>query len=129
MKPRIYVSGPMSGLPLENYPAFNQEAARLRALGFVVENPAENKRQDSWLAYMRQSIRQMLTCDAVALLPGWKRSKGALIEHWLAIALGIKARPCEEYQARTPDPKCWLCSGEGKDTAGDECPQCVEVRL
>ncbi|MCI4427735.1 MAG: recombinase RecT [Burkholderiales bacterium] len=31
---RIYISGPMTGLPELNFPAFNAEAARLRALGF-----------------------------------------------------------------------------------------------
>ena len=38
---RIYLSGPMSGLPELNFPAFHAEAARLRALGFEVVNPAD----------------------------------------------------------------------------------------
>jgi hypothetical protein len=126
-KPRIYIAGPCTGLPLDNYPAFNAEAARLRAIGYHVENPAENPRQDSWLAYMRQSIRQMLTCDTVALLPAWKRSKGALIEHGLAISLGIKARPCAEYQAKQPDPKCWLCDGSGV-VVDEACDICMKVK-
>ena len=94
---RCYLSGPMTGLPEMNYPAFHAEAARLRELGYIIENPAENPAQSSWTAYMRLAIRQMLTCDKVALLPGWKRSRGALIEHWIAIALGMRARPCEEF--------------------------------
>ena len=40
--PRIYLAGPMTGLPEFNYPAFHAEAARLRQLGYHVENPAEN---------------------------------------------------------------------------------------
>lgn len=94
----IYLSGPMTGLTDFNRPAFNAEAARLRALGYHVENPAENPEQSSWAAYMRVAVRQMLTCDKVALLPGWKRSRGALIEHWIAVALGMPARPCEEFK-------------------------------
>ncbi|MCY1527250.1 hypothetical protein D9M68_623110 [compost metagenome] len=43
---RIYLAGPMTGLPEFNYPAFHAEAARLRALGYQVENPAENQAQD-----------------------------------------------------------------------------------
>ena len=35
---RIYIAGPMTGLPDFNYPAFNAAAARMRALGFEVEN-------------------------------------------------------------------------------------------
>jgi hypothetical protein len=94
---RLYLAGPMTGVQDFNYPAFHAEAARLRALGYVVENPAENPEQDSWLAYMRVSIRQMLTCDAVALLPNWQISKGAMIEYRTAIAIGIPALLCEEF--------------------------------
>lgn len=47
---------------------------------------------------MRLALRQMLTCDAVALLPGWQQSRGALLEHTVAIDLGIPARPAAEYQ-------------------------------
>ena len=39
---RIYLAGPMSGLPELNYPAFHAKAAELRAAGHHVENPAEN---------------------------------------------------------------------------------------
>ena len=38
---RIYVAGPMTGHPQLNFPAFHTEAARLRALGYEVVNPAE----------------------------------------------------------------------------------------
>lgn len=38
---RIYISGPMTGLPEKNFPAFNAEANRLRALGFDVVNPVD----------------------------------------------------------------------------------------
>ncbi|WP_220816190.1 DUF4406 domain-containing protein [Pseudomonas paralcaligenes] len=87
---RIYLAGPMTGIPLDNYPAFNTAAARLRAQGYHVENPAENPRQDSWEAYMRQSIRQMLTCDLVAFLPGWAESRGALLERYVAHQVGLQ---------------------------------------
>lgn len=85
-KPRIYLCGPMTGLPDYNYPAFNAEAARLRALGYDVENPAENEHpaDQVWQGYMRAAISQMLTCDAIALLPGWADSRGAVIERELA---------------------------------------------
>lgn len=86
---RIYIAGPMSGLPAMNYPAFNAEADRLRALGFEVENPAENPEQESWEAYMRVALRQMLTCDTIALLPGWIHSKGATLERDIAQKVGM----------------------------------------
>lgn len=91
MSGRIYIAGPMTGLPDFNYPAFNAEAARLRALGFHVENPAENPAPPcgSWAGYMRLAIAQLVTCDAICLLPGWSASRGASIEHDLAVHLGL----------------------------------------
>ena len=112
-KPVIYIAGPCTGHADFNYPAFNAEAARLRALGYRVENPAENPAQDTWQAYMRQALAQMLKCDAVALLPGWMGSRGALIENGLAVSLGIPARPVAFYAVQAPDPKCFLCEGNG----------------
>ena len=38
---KIYIAGPMTGLPELNFPAFHAEAARLRAFGYEVINPAE----------------------------------------------------------------------------------------
>ena len=83
---RIYLSGPMTGLPDYNYPAFNAEAARLRALGYTVENPAENPvvPGHAWELYMRAALRQMLNCATVAFLPGWQVSRGANVEIELA---------------------------------------------
>jgi hypothetical protein len=128
-KPRIYIAGPCTGHPDFNYPAFNQEAARLRAIGYHVENPAENQAQDTYQGYMRQAVRQMMTCHAVALLPGWQKSKGALIENGLAVRLGIKARPCAEYQKPDAKPDCWKCSGTGLwPEDGEEC-DCRQVTL
>ena len=88
---RIYIAGKMSGLPDFGYPAFNAEAARLRALGHEVLNPAENPEPPckSWAGYMRLALAQLLTCDTVALLPTWSDSPGARIECRLACDLGL----------------------------------------
>lgn len=89
---RIYIAGPMSGLPELNYPAFNAKAADLRAQGFHVENPAENPPPhcQSWLGYMRLAVAQLATRDAVVMLPGWSQSRGACIEHQLAVGMGLE---------------------------------------
>ncbi len=86
---KIYLAGPMTGIKDYNYPAFNAEAARLRALGYTVENPAQNPACDSWEGYMKQAICQLVKCDSVAFLPGWSNSRGALIERALAFDLKI----------------------------------------
>lgn len=69
---RIYLSGPMTGLPGMNFPAFNSEAARLSALCYDVINPAKlNHDPDTgWHECMRNDLAALLTCDAIALLDG-----------------------------------------------------------
>lgn len=89
---RVYLAGPMTGMPGLNYPAFNAKAAELRARGWHVENPAENPAPPcgSWKGYMRMSIWQLTTCEAIYLLPGWTSSKGAAMEYSIAQALGLE---------------------------------------
>lgn len=89
---RIYIAGPMTGLPDFNYPAFNREAARLRAQGYQVENPAENPDppSKSWPDYMRMAITQLVRCDTLVLLPFWHTSRGACLEHHIALQLGLR---------------------------------------
>ena len=89
---RIYLSGPMTGLPGNNYPAFDAEAARLRALGYDVVNPAEiNVDMDApWHKCLRDDIRAMLDCDAIALIDGWHDSVGAHLELHIAHRVGMR---------------------------------------
>jgi len=89
---RTYLAGPMSNLPDFNYPAFHKAAASLRANGLHVENPAENPTPEcgTWAAYMRMAMAQLLTCDTIALLPGWTASRGARLEHKVAVELGMR---------------------------------------
>lgn len=88
---RLYLAGPMSGLPELNFPAFHAEAARLRTLGHDIVNPAEINADPSsgWHACMRADIRELMTCDGIALMTGWANSKGARIECRLALDLGM----------------------------------------
>lgn len=87
----LYVAGPMSGLPDFNYPAFFAAAKELEAAGYVVENPAANETPDgaTWLGFMRLSLVQISKSDGIALLPGWKASKGASLEVHIAEALEL----------------------------------------
>jgi hypothetical protein len=89
---RIYVSGPMTGMPGLNFPAFNAAAAALRGRGFEAVNPVEiNPDHDApWQQCLRQDIKALCDCDAVALLPGWQNSNGAQLELHLAHRLGLK---------------------------------------
>ena len=91
---RIYIAGPMTGLPENNYPAFHDAAARLRRRAWHVENPAENPQPHTdaaceWTAYMRMGVSQLMTCHAIYMLPGWQKSKGASLEYFIAKRLGL----------------------------------------
>ena len=94
---RIYIAGPMTGLPQFNIPAFTAKAAELRAQGHHVTNPAENGLPDDapWAEHMRADIRDMMDCDAIHMLPGWAASKGARLEHHVATWLGFKVEGAE----------------------------------
>lgn len=89
---RAYLSGAMSGLPDHNFPAFHAEAAKLRAAGWDVVNPAELNPDTTmtWEECLRVDIRELCGCDAIALMPGWERSKGANLELHVAHRLGLE---------------------------------------
>lgn len=111
---KIYVAGPMRGIPEFNFPAFHAAAAHLRRDGHEVFNPAErdiahhgtdiskgNATGDEALAAvthgfnLREALKDdlefiCLHADAIALLPGWENSKGARAELHTAIALGLQ---------------------------------------
>lgn len=95
----IYISGPMSGLPDLNYPAFNAAASRLRALGYQVENPAENPEPEckSWQGYMRLAIAQIVKCDLNLRLKGWEQSRGAVVETDVSNILNIEIADFETF--------------------------------
>ena len=128
---RLYIAGPMTGLPEFNYPAFNAEARVWRVRGFEVENPAEGPELPSWAAYMRRALRQLLTCDALVLLPGWTASKGATVEWLLASVLGLQVvyhAPPERLQRQLVRWLArWLPSG--LVPARTPCPSCASALL
>lgn len=111
---KIYLAGPMRGIPEFNFPAFHAAAAKLRSGGWFVFSPAErdnekhgtdisagNPTGDEALATKQHgfSLREALgadlkficeEADAIALLPGWEKSKGVAAELATARALGLR---------------------------------------
>lgn len=97
---RLYISGPMTGIPDYNYPFFNNVAVALRALGFDVVNPAElhpNPGSVSWEECLREDIAALMYCDTLVLLPGWMGSKGANLELQVAQSVGIDVLHYENF--------------------------------
>lgn len=95
---KLYISGPMTGLPDFNYPAFNAAAGELAAAGFEVLNPVDSEKlndtgsPESWQWYMRHALLMLAAADGVALLPGWDISRGARIEERISRDLDLPVR-------------------------------------
>jgi len=106
---KVYLAGPMTGIPQFNYPAFAEGAITLRGLGYEVVSPAE---QDSSavqkmalasetgnlieLASTEETYGDILSkdvkivideVDGVVLLPEWEFSRGARLETFIAITV------------------------------------------
>lgn len=88
---KLYLAGPMSGLPDYNYPTFHRYARILREKGYEVFNPAEAHGGDQGLElweYYAEDLPQVAAADGLAVLPGWEDSTGARIEVLVARKLG-----------------------------------------
>lgn len=108
-KMRTYLAGPMRGLKLFNFPAFDAAAADLRSQGVEVISPADLDRQSGfdpvslpedwdWRtlpehfsldAAMKRDLEALGQVDAIHMLPGWQQSKGATAERAVAIWRGL----------------------------------------
>lgn len=110
---RLYLAGPMTGLPQFNIPAFDAAAARLRAEGHEVISPVELDGPEARAASLASpdgapdtlathgfeyedflerdtEVLRSSDLDAIVMLPGWARSRGANRELGVAIGLGLQ---------------------------------------
>jgi hypothetical protein len=93
--PRTYLAGPMTGYEEHNFPAFEKLAAHLRQHGHIVVNPAELEALETgprkeWAYYLKRDLKELLTCDHIAVMPNWQRSRGATLEVYVGWRLGFK---------------------------------------
>ena len=97
---RIYIAGPMRGIPESNFPAFDEAESRWRAAGHTPFSPAQvdralkyDPKYDETPTMLRHVIQMDIACimaaDALALLPGWEKSRGSTVELSLAQFLGL----------------------------------------
>ena len=88
---KTYISGPITGVPDYNRTAFATAAKSLLAQGRAVFNPTENGLPESatWDEHMRADIKALMDCDVIHMLPGWHRSRGASLERYLALQIGM----------------------------------------
>ena len=99
---KLYLAGPMRGIPYFNFPEFDRYAEMLRSKGFEVVNPADIDREgghepdpsgdiaNTTLDFnecMARDLAAVCLCDGIFLMPGWYNSQGARIELSVATAL------------------------------------------
>ncbi|MFD2962802.1 MULTISPECIES: DUF4406 domain-containing protein [Olivibacter] len=93
MERKIYISGPITGMPNDNREAFADATRTLRSKGYLVCNPHELvyavPSGSPWSVYMRVCIEALTHVTDVVMLEGWERSRGAQLENLLAIQLEI----------------------------------------
>lgn len=96
---KVYIAGPMTGLPEFNYPTFRWAAHCLRDAGYEVEDPSTNVNPTpgDYHGWLRAGLAQLVRCDAVALLPGWEASGGARLEVNVGATLGMQVKPLAEW--------------------------------
>lgn len=120
---RIYLSGPMTGHPNFNFPAFEDASERLRNLGHEVMSPHEHDlalhpELEFSTGYatgdpagcptfslpkaFRWDIEQILSADAIVLLPGWESSAGSKFERLVAEKCGVLVMLYEQVDTDHP---------------------------
>lgn len=109
----VYIAGPMTGYPQFNFPAFEEAARTLRALGIKVISPAEMDEElgiadaakasttgqldaagkiggNTWGDLLARDVKIIAdqVKDGVVVLQHWERSKGAKLEVTVALLAG-----------------------------------------
>ena len=95
---RVFISGPMTGLPNYNFDHFNEVAAKLDKHHIFNVNPVKICKKykqeevikhkdvfDAMIAEQQRAERE--ECNAILLLDGWEKSNGVRLELQTAIEL------------------------------------------
>lgn len=87
----IYISGPISGLPLEEARStFKAAEGFLAALSLKPVNPLDNGLPDDapWIEHITRDLEMLHDCEAIYMMDGWQQSLGASIEYDFATRTG-----------------------------------------
>lgn len=93
---RVYISGAISGRePNEVRKEFELAKRYLISEGYEAISPLANGLpwDCAWEFHMREDLRLLLKCQKIAMLPSWRESRGAMLEVFIATALGMEVIP------------------------------------
>lgn len=90
---RIYISGPITGTK-DYMQRFEKAEKELTEKGYSVINPAKINAmlpQDAtWEEYIKVSLTLLSICTGVYMMPGWRESRGAVLEFMQARRNGMQ---------------------------------------
>lgn len=93
-QPAIYISGKITGV--KNYREHFARAEKYLRQNYPqgnIFNPATVQfcgDEHTWEEYMKYDIKKLVDCDTIFMLKGWKSSKGAKVEKYIAEKLGLR---------------------------------------
>ena len=91
---KIYIAGKVSGEErMKVFMKFMAAESRLKLThpGCEVVNPIRFCASEwPWADCMRRCITHLMECDTIYMLPDWKKSRGARLEHFIALKLGMR---------------------------------------
>lgn len=113
----VYLAGPMTGLPDYNRAGFEEAERYATARGWTFASPRttdpshpggcpQGELQSTaagthpYGCWVRASLRMLLACDEVLMLPGWEASRGACLEKAVAQACGMPIHHLSALETR-----------------------------
>lgn len=90
-KPKIYISGRITGIELHAEQLFDKAEKMLVDMGYDVVNPMKlpHEHDQEWKDFMKEDIKHLMQCDIIYMLPNYSDSRGARIELFLAGELSM----------------------------------------
>lgn len=106
---KVYIAGPMTGIPQFNFPVFDEAARTLRARGIDVITPSELDNEDTraaalaspdgapgsgtannetWGDFLARDVKLLADepdLTGIAVLPNWTSSRGARLEVFVGL--------------------------------------------
>jgi hypothetical protein len=102
----IYIAGPYTAESREGEDENIKSAARIAAdyikrgwavfcphtMSVTIDREFNKDRMIDWNDWMTMDLHWLSKCDAIHMLPGWTKSKGAVMEYMFAQALGLEIK-------------------------------------